>query len=101
MQSWSVEKNNKIWIPSILNFNIGIYYPIDQDNEMKWAFAPIQKIPEEDQKNYPIGDGKFYDQKYDTGNQIIFDKFDRGIVEINMIMEIRSNAKDKNGEKSI
>ena len=103
MKEWAVESNGQIWIPSILNLPIGIFYPVDGKNKsLHWAFAPIEKIPKEEQKNYPLGDGKFYDQKYDIDNQIIFDSFGSGIIEINMIMELRNKSKnntvsDKNG----
>lgn len=95
MQSWSKESNGQIWIPSVLNLPIGIYYPFDEDNKMVWAFAPIEKISEEDRENYPIGDGKFYEQKYDIDNQILFDNFGQGLIEINMIMELRKKKEDK------
>ena len=105
MKRWSKESDGSIWIPSILNFSIGIYYPADVDGEMKWAFAPIEKIPESERDKYPITDGsdnKFYEQKYNTDNQIIFDNFGKGIVEINMIMDIRSKKESsKNVEESI
>ena len=96
MQSWAKEANGQIWIPAILNLPAGVFYPLElNDGVMKWAFAPIEKISKEEQKDYPMGDGKFYEQKYDTDNQIVFDSFGGGLIEINMIMEMRSKIKTK------
>ena len=50
MKNWSVEKNDRIWIPSIITLPIGMLYPIEEKTEMKWAFAPMVEIPEEDRK---------------------------------------------------
>ena len=47
MKSWVVEKNDRIWIPTILTLPIGMLYPIG-DDDMKWAFAPMIEIPEEE-----------------------------------------------------
>lgn len=98
MKTWAKEARGQIWIPSILNLSIGIYYPVDIDDKMQWAFAPIEKIPEDERGEYIREDGKFYEQKYDTDNQIIFDDFGKGLIEINLILEIR---KKNSVEKSI
>ena len=89
MQSWSVEANGRIWIPSMITLPFGTLYPINIDNmvnhkkEMKWAFAGMVDIPEEEQKNYPDERGGFYKQQYDTGNQKIFDIFLEAMSEMN------------------
>ena len=89
MQSWSVEANGRIWIPSMITLPFGTLYPINIDNmvnhkkEMKWAFAGMVDIPEEEQKNYPDERGGFYKQQYDTGNQKIFDTFLEAMSEMN------------------
>ena len=102
MKKWSKESRGHIWIPSILNLSIGLYYPIEEKKSMKWAFAPLVNIKDSDKGDYKKEDGSYYDQRYDMDNQLIFDKFYQGILEINMIMEIRSkNESDKNGQKSI
>ena len=81
MKKWAKEKNNRIWIPSIMTLPIGMLYPINIDNmvnhktEMKWAFAPMVEIPEDDRKDFPNPQGGFYDKKIDTDNAIIYDLF--------------------------
>ena len=89
MQSWSKEANDRIWIPSMITLPFGTLYPINIDNmvnhkkEMKWAFAGMVDIPEEEQKNYPDERGGFYKQQYDTDNQKIFDTFLEAMSEMN------------------
>ncbi len=85
MQSWSKEANDRIWIPSIMTLPFGTLYPTNIDGEMKWAFAEMVDIPEEEQKNYPVegpGEG-YYTQMYDTDNAKIYDIFLDAMIEMN------------------
>mgnify|MGYP000601433611 CR=1 FL=1 len=52
MQEWSVEDSDRIWIPSMITLPFGTLYPVNIDGEMKWGFAEMVDIPEEEQKNY-------------------------------------------------
>jgi Zn ribbon nucleic-acid-binding protein len=100
MQKYSIVKNDYIWIPSVMQLPIGIYYPADKDNNLTWFFAPIVDIPKSKQKNYPSSEGGYYKQRYDMEKQLEFKKFGEGIVEINTIMGILdSNKKVKDGKK--
>ena len=85
MKSWSKESNDRVWIPTIMTLPLGMLYPTNVDNNMKWAFAEMIQIPEEEQKNYPIPnqEGKFYSQKYDTDNEKIYDEFLYALAELN------------------
>ena len=84
MQSWSKEVNGRVWIPSMLTLPFGTLYPINVDGEMKWAFAEMVDISEEEQKDYPVENGEgFYKQKYDTDNQNVYDIFLDAMVEMN------------------
>ena len=89
MKNWAVEKNNRIWIPSIITLPIGMLYPINIDNmvnhdtEMKWAFAPMVDISEEEKENFPNENGGFYEKKIDTDNAKIYDEFVLALSEIN------------------
>jgi len=85
MKNWAVEKNGKIWIPSIITLPIGMLYPVNIKKEMKWAFAPMVEIPEEQRKKFPnpSAPGKFYDKKIDTDNPIIYELFIEGMTMIN------------------
>ena len=87
MKKWAKEENGRVWIPSIITLPIGMLYPIDKNDEMKWSFAPMVDIVEEDRKNYPNGDGGFYERKIDTDNPVIFDEFVFGMSHINDLMK--------------
>ena len=83
IQSWAKEANGRIWIPSIMTLPFGTLYPTNVDGEMKWAFAEMVDIPEEEQKNYPDENGGYYKQMYDTENAKIYDIFLEVMVEMN------------------
>ena len=90
MKKWAVENNGKIWIPSVIALPVGMLYPIDIKGKMKWAFAPMVKIPEDKRKDYPNETGGFYDKKIDVDNPRIYDKFISGISYINQKMKFAS-----------
>ena len=83
MQGWAVEKDDKIWIPSVVTLPFGTLYPENVDGKMYWAFAEMIDIPEEERKNYPAPNGDYYTRKYDTENQKIFDLFIEAMEEMN------------------
>ena len=92
MKQWAKEENGRVWIPSIITLPIGMLYPIDDKGSMKWSFAPMIKIPEEERKNFPNEVGGFYDKKVDTDNAIVYDVFLNGMSYINELM--KQKAKD-------
>ena len=81
MQGWSVVENDRIWIPTIMTLPIGMLFPVNIDNpvnhqiELKWAYAEMVDIPEDEVKNYPIEgqEGKFYERRFNTDDPKIFD----------------------------
>jgi len=83
MQSWSVETNDRIWIPTMFTLPFGTLYPTNVDGEMKWAFAEMVDIPEGEQKNYPDESGGYFKQRYDTDNAKIYELFLEAMVEMN------------------
>ena len=91
MKKWSTEKNDRIWIPTILTLPIGMLYPYDKDDKMKWFFAPMVDIPEEERENYPNEQGGFYERKIDTDNPTIYDKFIEGMTLVNQLMKNRNS----------
>ena len=91
MKNWSVEKNGKIWIPSIITLPVGMIYPMDDENKvMKWAFAPMVTILEEERKNYPNENGGFYEKKIDAENPKIYDEFVMVLSYVNELMKRQS-----------
>ena len=103
MKKWSKWENNRTWIPSIIQMPIGMLYPIDVDNmvnhkkEMKWGFAPMVDIPEDERKHYPNNQGGFYEKRLDTDNPKIYDKFIDGMVYINE--KIKKDLSDSKSPK--
>tara|TARA_B100001094_G_scaffold6188_1_gene5511 strand:+ start:1002 stop:1448 length:447 start_codon:yes stop_codon:yes gene_type:complete len=87
MKNWAVEKNGKIWIPSVIALPIGMLYPINIKGKMKWAFAPMVEIPEDERKDFPNGQGGFYDKKVDTDNGKLYDEFINGISLVNELLK--------------
>jgi len=99
MKNWAKEENGHIWIPSVITLPIGMLYPVNIKKEMKWAFAPMIEIPEEERKKYPNPStpGKFYDKKIDTDNATLYDLFLEGMTKINKLLT-EINKKTSNGE---
>ena len=76
-------------IPSIITLPIGMLYPINVKKKLKWSFAPMVEISEDERKKYPNPSvpGKFYDKKIDTDNSVIYDLFLEGITKVNEILK--------------
>ena len=87
MKTWAVEKNGKVWIPSVITLPIGMLYPVNVKKEMKWSFAPMVEIPEEERKDFPNEQGGFYERKIDTNNSIVYDLFIEGMSKINELLK--------------
>ena len=87
-----VETGGRFWIPTIMALPTGMLYPVDSDGEMKWAYAPMIDIPEEDRKDYPDGNGSFFKQKYDNDNSEIFDKFVDSMLFLTKVKEKSENG---------
>ena len=103
MKFWSEEKVGYIWIPTIMTLPIGMLYPQNIDNmvnhqtEMKWAFAPMVEIPEDERKDFPNGQGGFYEKRIDTENAKVYDVFVEGLHELNE--KLKAEDKPKPGIK--
>ena len=101
MKKWTKESNERLWIPTILTLPIGMLYPDDVDNmvshktEMKWKFAPMVEILEEEKEKYPVEgqEEKFYERRIDVENAIIYDSFLEGMAFIQEKMKEKSSAK--------
>ena len=92
MKNLTVEKNSHIWIPSIITLPIGMLYPINVKKELKWAFAPMVEIPEDDRKDFPNEQGGFYDKKIDTDNAVIYDLFLEGMTKVNELLKQKASS---------
>ena len=96
MKNWSIEKNGKIWIPTIITLPIGMLYPVNVDKIdgigevgdssepiMKWSLAYMIEIEEKDRENFPNPNGGFYEKRIDTENAKVFDNFLDAMVKLN------------------
>ena len=87
MKNWAKEENGYIWIPSVITLPIGMLYPVNVKKKLKWAFAPMVEIPEEERKNFPNEQGGFYERKIDTENSTLYDLFIEGMTKINELLK--------------
>tara|TARA_R110002020_G_scaffold142616_2_gene314826 strand:+ start:316 stop:804 length:489 start_codon:yes stop_codon:yes gene_type:complete len=94
MKKWSKEENGRIWIPTILTLPIGMLYPVDVDKEMKWSFAPMIKITEEERENFPNGEGGFYERKIDTDDAIVYNEFFEAMLYVNELIKKTSEPNE-------
>ena len=99
MKNWAVESNGKIWIPSIITLPIGMLYPVNitvpndkEDKVMKWAFAPMVEIPEEERENFPNEQGGFYEKRIDTDKAVVYDLFIEGMTYINDLLKQKASS---------
>ena len=97
MKKWHKIELGKIWLPSFITLPLGMVFPIadesDNGESMKWGFAPMVDIPEEEQVNYPITgkENEFHDKKYDTDNAEIFDEFVLALSKMNELAKYLEN----------
>tara|TARA_Y100000004_G_scaffold132433_1_gene149500 strand:+ start:1210 stop:1713 length:504 start_codon:yes stop_codon:yes gene_type:complete len=93
MQEWAKHEGGFIWIPTIMTLPFGILYPFNDDKKMKWGFAEMVDIPEDEQKNYPIEGGEgFYKQRYDMENSTTFESFLLGMNYVNDTVKQKQQA---------
>ena len=93
MKNWAKEENGYIWIPSIITLPIGMLYPINnKSKELKWAFAPMVEISEEERENFPNEQGGFYERKIDTDNPTIYNEFIEGMTYINDLLKQKASS---------
>ena len=91
MKNWSKEENGFIWIPSIITLPIGMLYPVNVKEKLKWAFAPMVEISEEEKENFPNEQGGFYERKIDTDHAILFDLFIEGMTKVNELLKQKAS----------
>jgi Zn ribbon nucleic-acid-binding protein len=88
-KEWSVHENGRVWIPTVMAMPFGMLYPKNIDNnvthkqEMRWCWAEMVTIQEEDRKNYPDDNGGFYEKRVDVENERILEHFLEGMHHIN------------------
>jgi hypothetical protein len=92
MKNWSKEENGYIWIPSIITLPIGMVYPVSIKKEMKWSFAPMVEIPDDERKDFPNPQGGFYERKIDTDNTTNYNLFIEAMTYINDLLKLNTDG---------
>ena len=89
MKTFGKIKNGKFWIPSIVTLPTAMVYPItdEDDNTLKWAYAEMVDIPEDEQKDYPDPNGGYYKKRYDAENCSVYDEFYIALTMVNKNVE--------------
>ena len=85
----------------------GLIYPFDdEDGKMKWGYAKMVNISEEEKEKYPIEGttDKYYTQRYDMDSPQIFDEFIFAMAELQNELKEKNQVtleKTDNGSKNI
>lgn len=98
MKEWAVHENGRVWIPTIMALPFGMLYPKNINKEMKWCWSDMVDIPEDEQKNYPDGNGGFYGKRIDSENEKVLEHFLEGMVYIN---EMSQKINEANEQKPV
>ena len=48
IKKYSKEDNDQIWIPTLLTLPFGSLYPIEEDDNLRWAYAKLVDITKDD-----------------------------------------------------
>jgi ribosomal protein L37E len=87
MKKWAKEENGRIWIPTVLTLPVGMLYPIDDENKMKWSFAPMVEISQDEKEKYKNSEGGYYEKRIDVENPKIYDEFFEVMLYVNEMMK--------------
>ena len=87
IKDWAKYTEDRIWIPVQMTLPVGALYPVDVKDKMKWAFAPMVDIPEEEQQKNPDTEQPLYNKKYDEKNPVLFDTFIDGFSYLNNLLK--------------
>ena len=73
----SVEEGGHIWIPSVLTLPAGSLYPVEEKDKLKWAFASLVDVNEDEKESFPVEGqkDKYHTKKLDTENAKIYDEY--------------------------
>ena len=87
MKKWAKEENGRIWIPTVLTLPVGMLYPIDDEDKMKWSFAPMVEISQDEKEKYKNSEGGYYEKRIDVENPKIYDEFFEVMLYVNEMMK--------------
>ena len=93
MKKWAKEENGRIWIPTVLTLPVGMLYPIDDGDKMKWSFAPMVEISQDEKEKYKNSEGGYYEKRIDVENPKIYDEFFEVMLYVNEMMKANNGSK--------
>ena len=93
MKKWSKWENNRTWIPTIITLPVGMLYPIDDNKNMKWSFAPMVEISQDEKEKYKNSEGGYYEKRIDVENPKIYDEFFEVMLYVNEMMKTNNGSK--------
>ena len=93
MKKWAKEENDRIWIPTVLTLPVGMLYPIDDENKMKWSFAPMVEISQDEKEKYKNSEGGYYEKRIDVENPKIYDEFFEVMLYVTEMMKTNNGSK--------
>ena len=94
LKKWAKYENGMVWIPTVMALPIGLLHPTEESNVMKWAFASMVEISEEEKENYSDGKGGYYKNRIDVENELVFNTFIEAMAHVN------DNAKENKPKES-
>ena len=93
MKKWAKEENGRIWIATVLTLPVGMLYPIDDEDKMKWSFAPMVEISQDEKEKYKNSEGGYYEKRIDVENPKIYDEFFEVMLYVNEMMKTNNGSK--------
>ena len=93
MKKWAKEENGRIWIPTVLTLPVGMLYPIDDEDKMKWSFAPMVEISQDEKEKYKNSEGGYYEKRIDVENPKIYDEFFEVMLYVTEMMKTNNGSK--------
>ena len=82
IKKYSKEDDGQIWIPTLLTLPFGSLYPIEENDKLKWAYAKLVDVGEEEKDDFKKEEGSYFTKKLDTDNPETFNKYSEGMVHI-------------------
>jgi ribosomal protein L37E len=93
IKKYSKEDAGLIWIPTLLTLPFGSLYPIEDNDKLRWAYAELVDISENDDKEkYKKNDGSYFTKKLDTDNSKTFNTYAEGMLHIRNSLQEIANA---------
>ena len=93
IKKWAKEEKDRIWIPTVLTLPVGMLYPIDDENKMKWSSAPMVEISQDEKEKYKNSEGGYYEKRIDVENPKIYDEFFEVMLYVNEMMKTNNGSK--------